>query len=137
MFTRWDPFSEMNRLHDQVARRTLDVERAGFRPAVDIREEADAYLLHIEVPGVKREDLHVEVDKGLLTIRGERKLTSEEVKKSYRRVERHYGAFARSFALPDTADGEHVTADLHDGVLDVRLPKRSEKASRKVEIRAA
>ncbi len=139
MLTRWDPFADMNRLQDQI----LGLSRAGeearsFRPAVDIREEEGACVVHAELPGVKQEDIHVEVERGLLTIRGERKFSSDEAtKKSFRRVERFYGSFSRSFTLPETADAENVTADLKDGVLDVRIPKRTAATARKIEVKSS
>ena len=138
MLNRWDPFSELNRLQEQMFRRG-DVEgaRVELRPAVDIREEENAFVVDVEVPGVSREDLNVELDRGTLTVRGERKFASDETtKKSYRRVERYYGAFARSFSLPDNVDADNIAADLHDGILELRIPKKAQSGARKVEVRA-
>lgn len=138
MVTRWDPFSELNRLHDQYfLPRGGESEARAARPAVDIREEGTAFFIHVEVPGVKQEDVNVEVDRGMLTIRAERKSPPDDVKKTFRRVERYYGTTSRSFALPDNADPEAISAELADGVLHVRIPKRAEKASRKIAVKAA
>lgn len=137
MLNRWDPFAEMSRIQDQFAGLGRAGEEArSFRPAVDIREESDAYVVHAELPGVKQSDIHVEVERGLLTVRGERKFASDEAtKKTFRRVERFYGTFSRSFTLPENADAEHVSADLKDGVLDVRIPKKAQSGARKIEVK--
>lgn len=135
MLTRWDPFSEMSRLQDQLLGRAGEEARS-FRPAVDIREEDNAFIVHAELPGVKQSDIHIEVERGLLTIRGERKFaTDETTKKSFRRVERFYGSFSRTFSLPENADAEQISADLKDGVLDVRIPKKTQPTARKIEIK--
>ena len=136
MLNRWDPFAEMNRLHGGLlGRRVATGETAVFRPAVDIREEGDAYVVHAELPGVKPEDVDVEVENGMLTIRGERKFTrNDDEKKTFRRVERYYGAFERSFSLPDSVDGSSVSAALKDGVLDVRIPKKAHPQPKKVVV---
>lgn len=138
MLTRWDPFAEMSRLQDQFPSfwGRAGEEARSFRPAVDIREEDNAYLVHAELPGVKQDDIHIEVERGLLTIRGERKFASDETtKKSFRRVERFYGSFSRSFSLPDNADADHISAELKEGVLDVRIPKKAQPTPRKIEVK--
>ena len=136
MLTRWDPFAEMNRLQEQIWGRRAPAELANFRPAVDIREEADAYVVHCEMPGLKSEEVDVEVENGMLTIRGERKFTKDEnEKKTFRRIERYYGSFERSFSLPDNADGGAVSAELKNGVLDVRIPKKAAPQPTKVTVK--
>ena len=137
MLTRWDPFAEMSRLQDQLARAAVDTEDRSrvLRPRVDIREADDAFVLHVELPGVKLADVTVEVERGVLSIRGERKLTTDEaVRKSYRRVEQHYGAFTRSFSLPDNVDTDAITATLNAGILDLRIPKRASSSPRKIAV---
>ena len=100
----WDPFAELNRIQ-QLSRRNENAERA-MRPLVDIREDETSFVVQAELPGTKPEDVHVEVERGVLTIRGERRFSSDEnVQKQYRRVERYYGAFERSFSLPSEVDG--------------------------------
>ena len=139
MLTRWDPFAEMSRLQDQLNRAAADAEERSrvLRPRVDIREEDDAFVVHVELPGVKLSDIHVEVERGMLSIRGERKLTTDEaVRKSYRRIEQHYGAFSRTFSLPDNVDADAISANLNSGVLDLRIPKRASNAPRKITINA-
>lgn len=136
MLVRWDPFEEMNRLHDHFfGGRGLAKEP--FRVAVDIREEDDAFYVDAEVPGVAPEDVKVDVEKNVLTISGERKVEKEEHEGSFRRVERHYGSFSRSFTLPETVNADHIHADLKNGVLTLRLPKKEAPKPRAIPVNAA
>lgn len=95
----------------------------GWAPAVDIYEDEKEIVIKAELPEVKEEDIDVRVEDGQLTIKGERKFEHEEKKENYHRVERRYGSFQRTFALPDTVDAEHVNAKYDKGVLKVTLPK--------------
>ncbi|MBO6935952.1 MAG: Hsp20/alpha crystallin family protein [Deltaproteobacteria bacterium] len=131
MLTRWDPFaplSEMSRLHD------LARQSQSFRPAVDIVESPDAFEVRAEIPGMKAEDIHIDVEKNVLTLRGERQLEETTEGTDYKRVERSYGTFTRSFTLPETVDDEQIEAKLTDGVLTVRLPKREAPSARRIEV---
>jgi HSP20 family protein len=94
-----------------------------WAPLVDITEDDKEYLIKVELPEIKKEDVKVTVENGTLTISGERKFEKEEKDKKYHRVERAYGSFVRSFALPEGTDGSKVSADYKDGVLKVHLPK--------------
>lgn len=136
MLNRWDPFADLNRLHDELFRQNREPV---FRLAVDIREDEEAFFVEAEVPGLTAEDVNVDIEKGVLTIRGERKFDREESDETsgYRRIERSYGAFSRSFSLPETVDPEGIDADLKNGVLTVRLPKREAPGSRKIAVKAA
>lgn len=137
MLANWDPFFEMTRMHDDLARFAgVDRTKSGFRPAVDIHESPEAYALTIEVPGVKEEDLHVELENGVLTVRGERKFekTTENKESGYRHVERAYGSFARRFSVPDAVKADAVEAKLDAGLLHVRLPKDTAPKGRKIAI---
>ncbi len=120
--TRWDPSNEMQRLHDQLLSR--QEAKLAFRPAVDIHEDDEAFRLDVDVPGMKPEDIDVGVEKNVLTISGERKVTRDDSRDGYRRVERSFGTFSRSFALPETVDGENIEAKITDGQLTIKLPKR-------------
>jgi HSP20 family protein len=139
MLTRWDPFADIARLQDQMARRWAGTEtpefQPGFAPAVDVFEEDTAFLVKAELPGMKPEEVHVSVENDVLTIKGERKLESAEKLKGYHRIERSYGMFTRSFTLPKTLDGEHLEAEMQDGVLKVRIPKRAAPEPKRVAIR--
>lgn len=138
---KWDPFRELedmssrlNRIFGRPALRTgSDNEMmavADWMPSVDISETDAAYLIKGEIPGVKKEDVKVTIQDGMLTIQGERKQEKEEKGKKFHRVECSYGNFVRSFRVPDDADESAVKAEFKDGMLNVTLPK-SEKAKPK------
>ena len=131
----FDPFSELNRISDELARRA-EPSAAGpsFRPVVDIHEADDAIELALDVPGVKREQLQIHVEKDVLTVTGERPLLHEDTKDGYHRLERQHGTFTRSFNLPQTVDTQAIDAELKDGVLRLKLPKRAELKPRKIEV---
>ena len=103
---------------------------AEWAPLADVIEDDKEYLIKAELPEVKKEDVKVTVENGVLTLSGERKFEKEEKNKKYHRMERAYGSFMRSFTLPDDADPEKVKAEFKDGILTVHLAK-SEKAKRK------
>jgi HSP20 family protein len=105
-----------------------------WSPAVDIFETEQEIVLQLEVPGVSKEQVHVEVDNGTLLLRGERKIEKEVKEENYHRVERAYGFFQRSFSLPDTVDPEKVRAELKDGVLELRLGKREQAKPKQIQV---
>jgi HSP20 family protein len=140
---RWDPFRELEEMSDRLnrvfARSNLATAsgagKEGFfsfdwTPSVDIAETAEAFEIRAELPDVKKEDVKVTVEDGELRISGERKQEKEEKGKKFHRVERSYGSFMRSFALPENVDDSKLTAEYKDGLLNVRLPK-AEKAKPK------
>ena len=135
---RWDPFSEIARLQDEMSRQLIGSERrtGGFVPAVDIFEDKDAIFLKAELPGVKPEEVNVHVENDILTLTGERKLEKGEDRDGYHRIERTYGTFTRSFALPNNVSAEGVEADMADGVLTVKVPKRAEAQPKKIAVKA-
>jgi HSP20 family protein len=105
-------------------------------PRVDIREEKDAIVVSAELPGVSQEDLHVELEKGVLTVSGEKKAELTEEEAGFYRSERVYGNFKRSFRVPETVDAQKIGAEYLNGVLKVTLPKLPEAAPRQIEIKA-
>jgi HSP20 family protein len=107
-----------------------------FNPAVDIVEKDDAYLVKAELPGIAPENIDVQVENGVLTVRGERKYDNVEERSGYRRVERSYGSFARSFVLPKGTNAEDIDAQVEHGVLTVSIPKVATAAARKVEVKS-
>jgi len=139
---RFDPFKEMEELQNRFSKLFgVTPSRFGngekeliaaseWSPSVDICEDDKEWLVEADLPDVKKEDVKVTVENGVLAITGERKLEKEEKNKKYHRIERSYGSFVRSFGLPDGADGAKVVAEFKDGVLKVHLPK-SEKAKAK------
>ncbi len=147
--TRWDPFKELDELQSRLS--TLlgraPVRKDGgkdeamtvaeWAPLVDIVEDEHEYLIKAEVPEVKKEDVKVTVQNGVLSLMGDRKFTKEEKDKKYHRVERAYGSFVRSFSLPEDADENKVSADFKDGVLQVHLPKSEKARPKNIEVKIA
>lgn len=135
MLDQWhkelDNMFDLNRRGDDTSR----VEGSDWTPAVDIKEQADRYLLHADIPGVKADDIEVSMDKGVLTIKGERKHESTESKEGFKRVERSHGVFMRRFSLPDGVDGENISASSKDGVLEVVIPKSEPEKPRRIEVK--
>jgi HSP20 family protein len=109
--------------------------RGGVMPAMEITEGDGQYTVTVELPGVRKEDVHVELDEGMLTIRGEKKSEREETKERKRYVERTYGSFSRSFTLPLNADAQRLAAAFKDGVLTITIPKTEESKPRTVAIK--
>ncbi|TZF91858.1 Hsp20/alpha crystallin family protein [Cognatilysobacter lacus] len=103
-------------------------------PRVDIVEEPSRFVLFADLPGVQPSEVEVLMDKGILSIRGERRSAVDAQSSRYSRVERRYGSFHRRFALPDSADPERITAEGHDGVLQVSIPKRPETTPRRIQV---
>jgi HSP20 family protein len=103
-------------------------------PALDVAETDDAFTVTAELPGLKKADVKVEFEDGVLTLSGEKTVSSEQKGATYHRMERRYGAFRRALALPTAADGEKAEAKFEDGVLEVRLPKRGGARPRSVRI---
>jgi HSP20 family protein len=108
-----------------------------WAPMVDITEDKNEYLIKADLPEVKREDLHVTVENGVLTVTGERKFEKEEKDKKYHRIERAYGSFVRSFSVPDDADDSKVSAQFKDGVLTVHLTKSEKARPKSIEVKLA
>ena len=105
-----------------------------FVPHFDVKETKDAYVISADLPGVKDEDLNVSLNGNLLTISGTREEEHQEAGESYYAMERSHGSFARSFTMPDGVDGDSVTADLKQGVLTVRIPKKPEAQPKRIAI---
>ena len=143
---RVDPFREfaaiqdrMNRLFGNAYLRDEDTSfRGSWVPAVDIFEtEGHDLVVRAELPGMSREDIEVNVENGTLVLKGEKKFDAEVKEENYRRIERSYGTFHRSFTLPNTVDTAKVTADFKHGVLTVKLPFREEAKPRSINVEVA
>ena len=141
-----DPFRELTAMQDRMARLFGDVylrdEDTGFRgswtPAVDIFEtDGHDLVLRAELPGMMREDIEVTVENNTLVLKGTKKFDSEVKDENYRRIERSYGTFHRSFTLPNTVDAAKVSADYKNGVLTVKLPFREEAKPRTINVEVA
>jgi HSP20 family protein len=141
---RWDPFREVVSLQNRLNSLFQDYGRgqsegdtltaASFAPPVDIYEDDHKLILKLEVPGVKQDDLDIQVEGRTLTVRGERKFSSEEKQENFHRVEHRYGTFARSFTLPNSVDAENVNATYDAGVLQLEFPKKAEAKPRQIKI---
>ncbi|WLQ13022.1 Hsp20/alpha crystallin family protein [Hahella aquimaris] len=143
--TRWNPFSEFEDILDRYNRSLQGqsrvsengkevIRKADWAPAVDITETKEAFLIKAELPGVDKSQVKVSVHEGVLSIQGERKLEKEEGDKKHHRVERFYGAFARSFTLPDNVDENNIRAEYRDGILTLHLSKVEKAQPKAIEI---
>ncbi|NGZ96540.1 MAG: heat-shock protein Hsp20 [Nitrospira sp. WS110] len=145
---RWDPFRELEEVSDRLNRmfarpatraangkETMIV--ADWTPSVDISETDGEYQIKAEIPDVKKEDVKVTLEDGVLTIQGERKHEKEEKGKKYHRIERSYGSFVRTFSLPDVIDEEKVKAEFKEGVLNLTLPKSEKAKPKAIDVKVA
>lgn len=141
LLTKYDPFKDLKEFENRFS----DVFKLGsedtlssFAPAVNTREGEYAYHVEVDLPGVKKEDIHIDIsDNNVMTISGERKTKSEVDQKDYYKYESSYGSFTRSFTLPSNADVENITANSEDAVLEVVIPKVKEEksTSRKISVK--
>jgi len=145
---RWNPVRELEEVQSRLAsilpfqtlRKNGDKELmtvAEWAPAVDITEDDKEYLVTAELPQVRKENVKVTVENGILSISGERKFEKEEKGKKYHRIERSYGSFLRSFDLPDDADATKVDAKFSDGILNVHVAKSESAQPKQIEIKGA
>lgn len=143
--TPWSPSSLWNtrayRLLDQAfndfltpMRPSEEVANRAWSPAVDIQETDEALTLTAELPGLKKEDVSITLENGILTLSGERQFEHEDKRDDYHRIERAYGRFTRSFTLPSNVDGANVKARFEDGLLRITLPKAEEARPRTIQI---
>lgn len=143
--TRWDPFRELEALQEDVNRlfqesltkpkREVPSGRV-WAPAVDVAEDDEKIVVKAELPGMKKEDIDIELVGDTLTIRGERKFETEEKKENYVRIERAYGRFQRSFTLGVPVKQSAIKAGYKEGVLEVTIPKAEEVKPKKVKVTA-
>jgi len=110
-------------------------DNGAWAPAVDIEEQEDGYTVTADVPGLAQKDVKVTLQDNVLTLHGERKAETSEKKRGTHRIERTYGAFSRSFALPSAVDAEKVKAEYKDGVVTVTIPKQEEEKPREIEVK--
>ena len=144
VITRWDPFREFSTLQNRMNRlfqdsfgqtgREESLSSSVFAPAVDVYEDEQSITLKIEVPGIDEKDIDIRVENNTLTVHGERKFEKDEKEENYRRVERQYGSFTRSFTLPNVVDAENIQADYDKGVLKIRLAKKAEAKPKQIKV---
>lgn len=150
IMTRWDPFQDLRSAQDEMAQMSPMLahalglhaqqgsgraDTAAWAPALDISERKDAYVVTVEVPGVKPEELDITLEDGLLTIKGERRFTQESSDQQFHRVERRYGSFRRSITLPSQVRADQIEASFDNGVLEVVVPKAEEAKPKKITVR--
>ena len=142
ILTRWEPFRDMVRLQDEMARMFDDRafragESVGWTPAADIYEDGEGVTLRFELAGVDPKDVDIRFENGVLTLKGERKLEREDQRQNYHRVELAYGTFTRSFSLPGTVDADKIHAESKHGVLNVFVPKRPDAKPRSIQVKVS
>jgi HSP20 family protein len=149
--TRWDPFQDLRSAQDEMAQMSPMLAHAlglhgqqqgsgratttAWAPALDISERKDAYLVTVELPGVKMDDLEITLEDTLLTIQGERHFAHDSSEQQFHRVERRYGAFRRSITLPAQVMAEGIEATVEDGVLQILVPKMEEAKPKRIQVR--
>ena len=147
LLTRWEPFRDfstmqarMNRMN-RLFRESYNPEvpddsltTTTFAPPVDIYEDEHNITLKLEVPGIDEKDINVSVENSTLTVHGERKIEKEEKEENFRRVERQYGSFTRSFTLPSSVDSGQVSAHYDKGVLKIKLAKKAEAKPKQIKV---
>jgi len=147
VLTRWEPFREFSTMQDRMNRLNRlfresyspespeeALTTTGFAPLVDIYEDEHNITLKIEVPGVDEKDIDVHIENNTLIVHGERKIEKEEKEENFRRVERRYGSFTRSFTLPTTVDAEKVSANYDKGILKISLAKKAESKPKQIKV---
>jgi len=145
---RYEPYSLLNQLQREFNRLGAqdpfsgeltgddksDVAVSQWRPAVDIKEEKDRFLITADLPGVDPQEIEITMENGVLTLKGERSEEKSEDRRDYKRVERMRGTFFRRFSLPDTADAERIEAKSRNGVLEIVVPKHEKVQPRRITV---
>jgi HSP20 family protein len=147
LLTHWEPFREFSTMQDRINRMNRlfresyspegpeeALTTTSFAPPVDIYEDEHNITLKMEAPGIDEKDIDVRVEGNTLNVRGERKLEKDEKEENYRRMERQYGCFTRSFTLPSSVDSGQVSAHFHRGVLKINLAKKVEAKPKQIKI---
>lgn len=133
-----EPWGLFNRLSRELdVRATAATADVSYIPAVDVREEKEAFVLQADLPGVKPEDIDVTADKGILTLKGRRQIEQREGAVGYERIERVAGNFTRRFTLPENVQADAIKAKFAHGVLEVSIPKQAVVPAKKVTVEAA
>jgi HSP20 family protein len=144
----WDPFSELEELQNRLlSGRRLPLLKgdggpeemglATWTPRVDIAEDDKEYVINVELPGVKKEEVKVAIENGVLSISGERKSEKEEKGKKFHRVEQTYGTFLRSFTLPEGGSSDKISAEFRDGILKVHLLKEEKARAKAIDVKVS
>ena len=147
LLTRWEPLREFSTMQDRMSRMNRlfresyspegpeeALTTTSFAPPVDIYEDEHNIALKLEVPGIDEKDIDVRIEGNTLTVHGERKIEKDEKEENFRRVERHYGSFTRSFTLPSSVDLGQVSANYDNGVLRIKLAKKAEAKPKQIKV---
>ena len=147
LLTRWEPFSEISTMQDRMNRMNRlfresyspegpeeALTTTNFAPPVDIYEDEHNIALNLEVPGIDEKDIDVRIEGNTLTVHGERKIEKEGKEENFRRIERQYGSFTRSFTLPSSVDPAQVSANYDKGVLKINLAKKAEAKPKQIKV---
>jgi len=150
LLTRWEPFREFSTMQDRMNRMNRLFQESyspegpedaltttSFAPPVDIYDDEHSIMLKLEAPGIDEKDIDVRLENNTLTVHGERKIEKEEKEENFRRVERQYGSFTRSFTLPSSVDTGQVSADYEKGVLKIKLAKKTEAKPKQIKVNVA
>jgi len=147
LLTRWEPLREFSAMQDRLNRMNRlfresyspevpeeALTTTSYAPPVDIYEDEHNITLKLEVPGIDEKDIDVRIENTTLTVHGERKIEKEEKEENFRRVERQYGEFTRSFTLPSSVDLDQVSAHYDKGMLKIHLPKKAEATPKQIKV---
>ena len=147
LLTRWEPFRQVSTMQDRMNRMNRlfresyspevpddSLTTTSYAPPVDIYEDEHNITLKLEVPGIDEKDIDVSVENSTLTVHGERKIEKEEKEENFRRIERQYGSFTRSFTLPSSVDSGQVSAHYDKGVLKIKLAKKAEAKPKQIKV---
>jgi HSP20 family protein len=144
LLTRWDPLRDLATMQNRLNRFVREsyspegpeeaLTTTSFAPPVDIYEDAHTIAVKMEVPGIDEKDIDVRIENNTLTVHGERKIEKEEKEENFRRVERQYGSFIRSFTLPSSVDTGQVSAHYDKGVLKISLAKKAEAKPKQIKV---
>jgi HSP20 family protein len=136
--TRWEPFAELGELRsrfDRIFGELADGQETAWRPAIDVVRDDGNLVIRADVPGIKPEEVKIEVEDGILTVSGAHEETKEQKDKSFLRRERRYGSFSRSMALPEGVEAKKIKAKTRDGVVEVTIPLPKKPAKQKIQIK--
>ena len=120
---------------DEFFNDALSTRQSSFAPSIDISETEKQYIIDVEIPGIDKKDIELNVDNNTLTISGERKFEKEEDGKQFHRVESHYGTFSRTFTLPDNANTESINATYNNGILNITVDKSEKSLKKQIKIK--
>lgn len=140
---KWNPLRDVDEMHNRLMNVLMprfsggqeSLTQSEWAPSVDIHEDDNEYVITAELPEVKKEDVKIKLEHGVLTLTGERRFEKEEKNRKYHRVERSYGSFVRSFALPDDIDPAKVDARFKEGLLKIHVTKSEKARPKQIEIK--